>query len=131
MATKISELYRKWQKKENNAIQTKTGAGFDEILKLNTRPIVAGKYRIQWNAEARLQSGNTSVPKIRVTVGGVQRGLNSFKSPDQDWSGWSGWDFQSFNEGDTPEILMEVQRNGGTDTVEVRRLKLSIELMEE
>lgn len=130
MGTVVKGKHRLWQKKENNAIQTKTGAGFDEILRLDAKPVAPGKYRIQWNAEARLQAGSTSKPKIRVVLDGGQVGIKSFKVPDQDWEGWSGWDFKAFIEGDTPSIVMEVQRDGGTDTVEVRRLKVSIELME-
>lgn len=131
MGTKVTERVRLWQKRENNAIQTKTGAGFDEVLRLDAKPVATGKYRIQWNAEARLQAGSTSKPKIRVVLDGTQVGLKSWKMPDQDWEGWSGWDFKAYTEGDTPSLVMEVQRDGGTDTVEVRRLKMSIELMEE
>jgi len=130
MGTVVSEKIKKWQKAENNAIQTKGAGAFSEYLRLDCKPLAAGKYRIQWNTEARLQAGTTSLPKVRCNLDGVQIGVNVWKSPDTEWAGWSGWDFTQFSAGDTPAITLEVKRVGGTDTVEVKRLKVSIELME-
>jgi len=131
MGNIVAERNRKWQKKENNAIQTKTGGGFEAFLTLNCKPLARGKYRIQWNAEARLLSGTTSIPKIRCRLDTVQIGINVWKNPDDEWQGWSGWDFAFFAEGATPVIDLETRRMGGTDIVEMRRLKVSIELMDE
>lgn len=130
MATKVPERYKKWQKKEDNLTQTKGAGGFSVVLTLNAKPLKAGRYRIQWNAEVRLQAGNTSLPKMRVMHGANRKGLKTFKSPDQEWDHWSGWDFDQYTDGETPTLTLEVKREGGSDTVEVRKLKLSIELME-
>ncbi len=131
MGEVVKEQNRKWQKAEANAIQTKSGGGFTTFLTLNCRPLARGRYRIQWNAEARLLSGNVSIPKIRARLDTVQIGINVWKLPDQEWQGWSGWDFTFFPAGAEPVIDLQTRRMGGTNTVEMRRLKLSIELMDE
>ncbi len=131
MGDVVPERNRKWQKAEANAPQTKSGGGFDTFLELACRPLGRGRYRIQWNAEARLLSGNVSIPKIRVRLDGTQIGINVWKLPDQEWQGWSGWDFTFFPEAAEPIIDIQVRRMGGTNAVEMRRLKLSIELMDE
>lgn len=127
----VKEQNRTWQKAEANAIQTKSGGGFDTFLELNARPLARGRYRIQWNAEARLLSGSVSIPKIRCRLDGNQIGINVWKLPDQEWQGWSGWDIEFFAAGAEPVIDLQVRRMGGTNVVEMRRLKLSIELMDQ
>jgi len=129
MGTVVGTKYRLWQKAEDNSIQTKGVGPFTQVLRLHAKPLAEGRYRIQWSWEARLQSGSTSLPTLQCTVDGTPIGNKTFKSPDQNWDGGSGWDFSLFNEGDTPDIKILVRRIGGTDTVEVRRLKLSIERM--
>lgn len=130
MGTIVGEITKNWQKVENNAIQEKSGVGFDTKLTLTTIPLVQGRYRIMFNGEARVKAGGlTSQPKFRVKVDGVTKMLRIFPA-DLEWAGAVGWDFMQFAEGDAPVIITEVQRFGGTETIEVRRLKLSIELME-
>ena len=123
---------KKWQKVEHNAIQTKSGGPFEEFLSLTCRPLAPGRYRIQWQGEAARNAGTTSLPKLRCNVDGVQVGIMTFGGAvDQEYQSWSGWDFQQFNEGDTPVINIEGRRyGGGSDTINFRRLKISIELME-
>ena len=122
-------VFSTWQKKENNAVQTKGSGAFEEKLRLDTLPVTTGRYRIKWNAEMRLQAGNTSLPKIRIQLDAVVIAVKTFKSPDQEWDSYSGWDIMFFNEGDTPSITIEIKRVGGTDIIELRRAKVSIELM--
>ena len=132
MGTVIEERNRVWQKAESNAIQTKGGGGFTTVLQLDTKSLARGRYRVSWNCEARLQAGSTSVPTIRVReVGGAELGRMTFKSADQNWDGRAGWDFRRYGESATPSFELQVRRVQGTgnNIVEVRRLKLSIEIM--
>ena len=127
-----SGIHKKWQKAEDNSVQEKSGAGFTTMLTLNVKPLAAGKYRFAFSGEARVKAGGglTSQPKFRVKVDGAVKAIRTMPA-DLEWGGTSGWDFQAFNQDDAPVIILEMQRFGGTETIEVSRLKLSIELMEE
>lgn len=130
MGTVVVDRTRKWQKRENNAVQVKSGAGFDDCLTLNCKPLAKGKYRIAFQGEGRTDSG-TRQCKFRIQVDGQTRMLRLLTA-ETEWDGRAGWDFSAFNEGDTPVIVVQVQRFGsGGGTVSVQKLKLSIELMEE
>jgi hypothetical protein len=89
-----------------------------------------------WNCEARLEDGaSVSIPKIRIVEApaatGPELGEFTFHGATDNWDGRSGWDFRQYDESAAPSFLIQVRRVAavGTDTVEVRRLKLSIELM--
>lgn len=135
MGTTVTERNRVWQKRENNAVQTKAGGGFVTVLRLDCKPLAKGRYRVAWNCEARLQAGSTSIPRIRVkqapAASGPELGEETFKTADQNWDGRAGWDFRQYAESATPSFIIQVRRVQavGSDIVEVRRLKLSIELM--
>jgi len=132
MGTTVTERNRVWQKNENNAVQTKGAGAFLTVLRLDCKPLARGRYRVAWNCEARLQAGNTSIPKIRIQeVSGPEIGEFTFHGSDDNWDGRAGWDFRQYAESETPSFIMQVRRVAavGTDTVEVRRLKLSLELM--
>lgn len=131
MGNIIPERFRQWQKAEANAEQTKGAGAFEEFLRLDSKGLAKGKYRIQWYAEAALNAGNTSQPKMRVQLDGVQIGIHVWQ-PTTEFDGHSGWDIGAFNAGDTPSITIEVRRltNGGSDVCKFKRLKLSIEPME-
>lgn len=136
MGNVVTERNRVWQKIEFNAVQTKGPGAFLTVLTLDCKPLAMGKYRVMWNCEARLEDGaTTSIPKIRVVEApantGDEVGEYTFHGADDNWDGRSGWDFRQYDEAATPSFLIQVRRVAavGTDTVEVRRLKLSIELM--
>jgi len=131
MATKVSERYKRWQKKESNSVQEKSGAGFDTKLTLNAKPVVGGKYRIMFNGEARVKPGGglTSQPKFRIKIDGTTTALRTFPASTE-WAGVCAWDIKQFSEDATPTVIVEVQRFEGSETIEVQRLKVSIELME-
>lgn len=136
MGSVVTERNRVWQKIEANAVQTKAGGAFLTVLTLDCKALAQGRYRVAWNCEARLEDGAvTSIPKIRVVEApaatGPELGEFTFHDSDDNWDGRSGWDFRQYAESDTPSFLIQVRRIAGigTDTVEVRRLKLSIELM--
>ncbi len=131
MATKVNEIYRKWQKVENNNIQEKTGTGFDVVLTLNAKAVAAGKYRIVFNGEARVKAGGglTSQPKFRFKLDGAVKAIRTMQAQTE-WDGRTGWDISQFAKGDTPVLTLEIQRFGGSETIEVQKLRMSIELME-
>jgi len=136
MGSVVTERNRVWQKIEFNAVQTKAGGAFLTVLTLACKPLAMGKYRVAWNCEARLEDGaSVSIPKIRVVEApaatGPEVGEFTFHGATDNWDGRSGWDFRQYDESATPSFLIQIRRIAGigTDTVEVRRLKLSIELM--
>jgi len=131
MGAIVAERFLKWQKREANAEQNKGAGAFEEFLRLDSAPLVKGKYRIQWYAEAKLNAGNTSQPKARIQLDGVQIGIHVWRATTE-FDGHAGWDIGAFNDGDTPSITIEVRRlaNGGADVCVFKRLKLSIEPME-
>jgi len=123
---------RNWQKVENNSIQEKDDAGFDTFLTLNCTPLAAGKYRFGFNGEARVKSGGglTSQPKFRMRIDGATKATRTLQA-DLEWDGRCAWDFKTFVEGDTPVIILQMLRLGGSETIEMQRLKLYIEEMPE
>jgi len=135
MGNVVTERNRVWQKIEFNAVQTKNGGAFLTVLTLVCKPLAQGRYRVAWNCEARLQAGVGTLPKIRVVEApastGPEVGEYTFHGADDNWDGRAGWDFRQYDEAATPSFLIQVRRvaGSGTDTVEVRRLKLSIEIM--
>ena len=133
MTLVVSERYKKWQKTEDNSIQEVTGVGFTTCLTLNVKSLAAGKYRIAFNGEGRTKVGGalTRQCKFRIKVDEQTRMLRLLTASNE-WDGRAGWDFSQFADDATPVIIVEVQRFGsGSETVEVQKLKLSIELMEE
>ena len=133
MGNVVTERNRVWQKTENNAVQTKGAGAFLTVLTLACKPLAEGRYRVMWNMEARLQAGAGTLPKMRIEdVDASQEiGESTFHGATDNWDSRSGWDFRQYDEGATPSFIIQVRRvvGTGTETVEVRRLKLSIELM--
>jgi len=130
---------RKWKKWESNASQATSGdheAWKNAIVK--TAPaLAAGGYRVQWNFELRLVAAASSGAPDSLAAarfnyaGGAPEGV--YCHAHTKWCGFSGWDFvNNVNEGDTPELKIQFRRNpGGNDTVQIRRVKMSIEWMGE
>jgi len=133
MGNIVTERNRVWQKTEHNAVQTKGAGAFSTVLTLVCKPLAQGRYRIAWNMEARLQSGVDTLPKLRVEDVDAAQELaeSTFHGATDNWDSRSGWDFRQYAEGATPTFIIQVRRvaGTGTNTVEVRRLKLSIEIM--
>jgi len=127
----VKERNRTWQKAEANAVQTKNGGPFTTFLELNARPLGRGRYRIAWNSEARLAAGAVSIPKMRVVLNGDIIGIGCFQPASDEWDSRAGWDFARFAAAAEPVIEIQFRREGGGNTVQMRRLKLSIELMDE
>lgn len=132
MATKVPGRHKNWQKVEVNALDERDSAVFVTVATLTTKPLRAGKHRVQWKASARLKSpGSTSDIRMQAEKDSVQMDVHEFISPNNRFQTWSGWDFFTFADGDTPVFTLDIRRVGGSDIVEFQKLKISIELMEE
>lgn len=117
-------------KAKDNSVFQKTTAGFEEILSLTTSPLSKSKYKISFNVEARNLDGTTSIPKVRLKIDGAVRAVAIWKNPDDEWDVRCGFDYQAFAKGDTPTILLEGQRKGGSDTIEFQRRRIIVEKLE-
>jgi hypothetical protein len=132
MGILVEEKNKTWQKREENSIQTKGAGTWEEFLQLKAKPVATGKYRIQWYAQVRMPTAGSTQPRLRVRYDDTSTlGAKCFKGADNEWDETSGWDFKTLIEGEKPKITIECKGQGGSETIELRRLKLSIELMEE
>ena len=127
MGTVIAEKRKKVQKQKDNTTQTKDGGAFAPFLTLNSKSLKSGKHTVFWYGEMRLQAGTTSHARMRCTVDASAVGHTKFKNMDQDWQSFGGISHENFNDGDTPAIALEVKRETGTDTVEIRNLRIRLE----
>jgi hypothetical protein len=94
-------------------------------------PVAAGIYRLSWYFELRV------VPVTTLDSAAVARfRINSSRKGDAyqastEWSGFSGWDRIIFDEGEAPLLEIDFRREpnqGGNDNVEIRKLKIGIDL---
>jgi len=127
-----------WQKWESNTIQSTTAQTFTNALQRTANAVKAGTYRLSWNWELKLtpvgQVNSRGQARFSVDTGGGQTFLGISNTISEDWVETSGWDFTTFAEGDVPVLQVEYQVDpavGGNDQVDIRRVKMSIELMPE
>jgi len=123
-----------WQKWEDGGSQGTTSENWTTAMQRTAMAVSGGTYRISWNYELRIVATGAVNSKAasRVKVDGSIKGF--FFAADEEWIGYSGWDFKKFTAGETPQILIEFRRDptvGGNDTIEIKRVKISIELMPE
>ena len=131
MAEVVEEKTKSWQKKEENSVQTKGSGGWEEFLGMKAKPVATGKYRIEWYAQVRRTSGGTT-PCFRVRWDDSNTiGYHAFPAITNEWQSTSGWDIKTLTEGEKPRLSIEVRGKSGNGNIEMRRLKLSIEYMEE
>ena len=127
MGTVVKEKKRGPQRAENNSVQTKGGGGWTTFLTLNAKRVKEGRFLVRWYYQYRLQAGSTSRPKFRTRVDSNAVGNHTAFGADQEWQENSGWDIMRFNKGDQPVIDIQCRRVGGSNTIEMRRLKISLE----
>lgn len=122
---------RDFQMWESNGIQSTTLETYQSAF-LRTAPAMAGgMYRVQWSWEMRLVAagGVDSKAQAKFEFGGIVKG--NHVTIETDWQTISSWDrAQNITEGATPTFEIQYRRKpGGDDTVEIRRLRMSFELV--
>jgi len=127
-----------WQKWESNTIQSTSTQSFQNVLQRTANAVAAGTYRLSWHWELKLTPtgpiNSRGQARFSVNTGGGPSYLGITNTTSDDWQQSSGWDFITFAEGDVPVLQVEFQVDpavGGNDTVDIRRVKMSIELMPE
>jgi len=121
-----------WQKWEDNTVQSTTLETWQNALQRTAAAAIGGTYKLEWNFELRLASAGPLNSKAGGRFSSDSNFKGIFHVADEEWVGYSGWDFITLAEGDTPQLKLEFRRDptiGGNDTAEIRRCKMSIELM--
>jgi hypothetical protein len=123
-----------WQKWESNAIQSTIAEAWQNALQRTSDPVAAGTYKFSWYCELRLvlTGPANSQGNVRFRVDGTARGFSH--TLNDGWMACCGWDFAVLAAGAQPVLDIEFERDstlGGNDSVEVRRLKMAVELMPE
>lgn len=119
---------------EANAVQSTTQQSWQDAFSITAQPVQEGTYIITWQCEVRIVPTGplNSRAALRVQVDGNNKGLGSWEHDD--WTTISGWDRSRFEEGEEPVINIQYRRDpdvGGNDTIEIRRIRLGIELKED
>jgi len=119
---------------ENNSVQSTTLQTYQTALAFTTPPMTEGQYLIHWQCEVRVVPSGplNSAASLRFRAVGSNKGLGHW--PHDDWTTIGGIDRQRLDEGE--EALLEIQYRrdpnvGGNDTIEIRRVKLGLALLNE
>ena len=127
--------FAEWQMWESTAVQSTESQSFQSAILRTAKPLAEGTYRLQWHFEMRLVAagGVNSKAAARFLYDGSNTGVHL--TIETDWQTVSGWDRKAnVIEGATPTFEIQFRRDptvGGNDAVEIRRMKMSFENMEE
>jgi hypothetical protein len=119
---------------EENAIQATTEETFQNAISKTADPMAQGAYRLTWYCEMQVVASAelNSRSNLRFQVDGTSKGNTTVDSDE--WVACSGWDRYWATEGEQPVLTIDWRRDpgvGGDDTVQIRRLKLGLEQMDE
>lgn len=119
---------------ESNAAQLISVQAWQDVFVATTQALQKGTYIVTWNAECRVVpvGGLNSACQGRVRFRDSNKGLFSWQH--EAWQTHSGWDRQRFEAGEITDLIIQFRRDpdvGGNDDVEIRRMKLGIELKED
>lgn len=119
-----------WKKWEDNGTSSTQSGTFQTLLERTSPDLGGGVWRISVICQARIVAATAldSEGTVRFSVDGQIKAL--FPVTTEEWHTFSGWDFSTFNDGDRPVLTIDARRVGGDDTLEVRRMKFSVEKME-
>jgi hypothetical protein len=127
-ATVTFRQFRFWE--ENPSQSTALEAYQTAISRVST-PTGEGVYLVSWYAEVRVVPGAApSGGQVQFRVDGNAVG-NAYYAGEE-WSAISGWDRNSMQEGETPTLDLRYRRApalGGDGTIEIRKIKMSMEYM--
>ncbi len=117
---------------ESNPAKTTTQETYQESFSRTAAAMADGTYRLSWYFELRVtpNGGLNSNAQARFLVDGNVKGNANVETLQ--WHAFSGWDRYNATEGERPVLSLEYRRDpveGGDDTIEIRKMKLGIELM--
>jgi hypothetical protein len=126
MATVVPERYKKWQRDESNAAQSRAGGAFTTAFSFQAEPLQAGDYKVSASFELRLVSpGANTLAQAQVLVNGNLKSDHAHYG--EEWDRKTAWDFQTFPDGATPTVRIDFKRTNAGGTVEIRKMKISVE----
>lgn len=123
-----------WKRWESNAVQSTTQETFQSALTQVLPSLPLGTFRVSWTQESRIVATGpvNSRGVARFTVNGSPLGSHVIES--EGWNRSGGWDFfDNAVVGNKPTVAVEYGRDpalGGNDTIEIRNVKISLEVME-
>lgn len=128
LGTVTSQTFQFW---ESNPTQSTLSEAWQNAMSRTASPVASGIYRLTWYFELRVVPVTTldSAVVARFRVDSSRKG-DAYHASTK-WSGFSGWDRIIFDEGETPLLEIDFRREpdqGGDDNVEIRKLKLSVDL---
>ena len=128
LGTVTSQSFQFW---ESNSTQSTLSEAWQNAMSKTASPVAAGIYRLSWYFELRVVPVTTldSSAVARFRADSSRKGDACHASVK--WSGFSGWDRIIFVEGETPLLEIDFRREpdqGGDDNVEIRKLKLGVDL---
>jgi hypothetical protein len=125
-------LFQFW---ESNPMQSTALETWQTALSRTADPMAAGVYRLTWYFELRVNPVGpvNSDAAGRFAVDGNVKG-DAYLTTGNDFHAFSGWDRFVATEGQQPVLALEFRRDpdtGGNDNIEIRKMKLGVELMPE
>ena len=127
-AVPTSPAFKMWESTPTQSTPLET---YQDAMTRTAPRLAAGKWRAMWFYEWRVVGAGGSKGQTRVRIAGVVKGVNAVT--DTDWRTAAGWDrLDGVKDGDQPALEIEFRRKPGTgpDTIEIRKLKLSIERLD-
>ena len=125
--------FRQFRFYEDNAVQSTALEAYQEAILRVATPTGQGAYRVAWYAEVRVVPGAApSAGQAQLRIDGSAKSNTYLPADSEEWTSVSGWDRIFFKEGDTPSLDIRYRRDpglGGDGTIEIRRLKMSMEYM--
>ncbi len=123
--------FRTWQKWESNAVQDTLLETWDLKVQRTAKAVVGGVFKCSWSLELRVvvvgSLDSQGVARFLIDGTGKAHVVNG----TTEWDAHSGWDFLSFVDGDKPVFRVEFRRDptmGGSDKIEIRRVKMALDL---
>jgi hypothetical protein len=129
IATATTNAFQFWESNPGQATLLET---WQTALQQTAQPVSGGIYRLSWYFELRIvPTGPVNSAAVgRFSVDSVVKGSSHYALTE--WHACSGWDRLVLEEGETPVLEIGYRRDpveGGNDSVEIRKVKLGIELM--
>ena len=127
----VTVFNSKFQMWESSPVKLTALTTYQSAMSRTAQALVAGTYRVQWYWEMRLVTTGPqdSKAQARFQFGGVVKCNHS--TIEEDWQAVSGWDrVENVADGDTPTFDIEYRATpAGNDSAEIRRMKMSFELV--
>lgn len=120
------QTFSSFQYWEDNPQQSTTSDTYIDAMLRNAKPVKGGTVIVTWAIELAITAagGFNSVAQARFRFNGNNKALHAWYH--EEFNMFTGWDRVRLDEGETPELIIQVRRNGGNDTIDYRRMKIGL-----